>query len=353
MFGEQRVETTVDSQIACYYLEEYLQGNRSRPDWDSLIDELHAMNPKETSNPRFLRDLTRRHSADFASLYLARALRADRRNQEVQTLFEAELAKARKDLGNDTPRPFRYPQVVVLFVPGWDYETSGARTGSDYARPRELFTNRGLRNLLVKIDENGSVEANAEYIAREIRRFRSSEAERLVVVSASSAGPAVALALGRTLTDEEMPKVRAWLNICGILRGSPLVDHHMAWPRSCLLTLAALAKGWEMDAIESMSVRESRPRFDLLNIPDRILIVNYIGIPLSGHISDFAREGYLLMRDRGPNDGLMMATDAIAPNSRTIVAFGRDHFVNDDPEIAAKTLALVPTVLEMLRRQVR
>jgi hypothetical protein len=81
--------------------------------------------------------------------------------------------------------------------------------------------------------------------------------------------------------------------------------------------------------------------------------VNYLGIPVYGSVGHFARGQYQVLQPLGPNDGLTSLPDALAPNGITIVALGRDHFLAEDPQIDARTVALmslVTTSLETGRR---
>ena len=65
-------------------------------------------------------------------------------------------------------------------------------------------------------------------------------------------------------------------------------------------------------------------------------------------ISDFAADQYKVLRPLGPNDGLTLLPDALAPGGSTIVALGRDHFLAEDPQIDARTVALMSLVITML-----
>jgi hypothetical protein len=67
----------------------------------------------------------------------------------------------------------------------------------------------------------------------------------------------------------------------------------------------------------------------------------------SGQVSDLGRTFYGLLKEQGPNDGLTLITDALAPGY-TIMAVGMDHFVNNDPEIELKTAALLPVMLKLI-----
>ena len=76
-----------------------------------------------------------------------------------------------------------------------------------------------------------------------------------------------------------------------------------------------------------MSANRSRIRFARLSgIDNNILVINYLGLSLSGQLSKYSKDKYPLLVSEGPNDGLTLLTDIIAPNSLTIVAFGSDHF---------------------------
>jgi hypothetical protein len=215
-------------------------------------------------------------------------------------------------------------------------------TGADFAKPRELVSRFGLENHLVELPPTGSVERNATVLASEIAR-RSRSGKKIILASASSAGPAVQLVLGEMLSEREQESVKAWLNIGGILQGSPLVDYLEARP--WLFSPIVWLKGWEKEAIRSMSTSRSRSRFARLDMGSGILVVNYLGIPLSGQLSRFSRDNYPILSSDGPNDGLTMLADAIAPNSLTIVALGSDHFFAEDPQIDEKTVALMKLML--------
>ena len=73
-----------------------------------------------------------------------------------------------------------------------------------------------------------------------------------------------------------------------------------------------------------------------------------MGLPLSGQLSKYSKDKYPLLASKGPNDGLTLLRDVIAPNSLTIIALGSDHFFAEDPKINAKTIALTILVISYL-----
>lgn len=72
-----------------------------------------------------------------------------------------------------------------------------------------------------------------------------------------------------------------------------------------------------------------------------------MGIPLTGSISSLARMGFVDLQTGGPNDGLSLLSDLIAPGGLVLAELGRDHFLLDE-EIDITTVALAMTVIQWL-----
>jgi hypothetical protein len=239
---------------------------------------------------------------------------------------------------------------MLLFVPGWDYVENGHLTGADFAEPRKLVTGLGIENHLVEIPTTGSVEDISEYLTKELM-VRSKSGKSIVLVGASSAGPAIHLSLSEMINRHEFNGVKAWVNLGGILQGSPLIDHYQEWPQRWLFNTVIWYKGWNKEKILSMSVKQNRDRYKRLNIKKNILVINYMGLPLSGQLSKYSKDKYQLLASKGPNDGLTLLRDVIAPNSLTIIALGSDHFFAEDPKINDKTIALTILVISYLEKK--
>ena len=240
--------------------------------------------------------------------------------------------------------------LAVVVVPGWDYVESGPETGADFARQLRQFSELGIASYRVPLDPSGSVEENASLIRCEIARIGQIH-EDLIVVSASSGGPAAALALGEPSPSTDLGRVRAWLNMGGILGGMPLIDSYSGGISSVALRLFTWANGWDLDRVKSMSAARSRERLSKIELPPDMVVINYIGIPFSGDISNRATFFYSQLRKLGPNDGLTLVADPVLPGTRTIVALGQDHFFADDPEIESRTLALASLVGRAVARK--
>ena len=86
-FMRRTVETTVDSEIAKYYLENYLQHQRIDSIIDKRIDTVYVQYPHSLSRVD-LKNISESYSVDFATLFFAERLRDEEANRNIQTFFE-------------------------------------------------------------------------------------------------------------------------------------------------------------------------------------------------------------------------------------------------------------------------
>jgi hypothetical protein len=271
-----------------------------------------------------LREVAQNTSLDYAALTFAHALRADRRNSVVQAAFERFLDERPVQAEAVLEQPGAFPHTV-LFAPSWMYQ-SAPGTGADFARQRRLLDRLGIPHRLIHAAETGSVEDNAAIVATAVREA-GRRGERVVLVSASKSGAEVALALGRLLAPEEATHVAGWLNVAGALGGSPLADSALRPPAAWIARLAFWLTGWNWDGLASMGTERSRRRLEQAVLPESVAVLNLVAIPVSGSVSYKVAPSYELLRDHGPNDGVVLLTDTYWPGGTTIVALGEDHLL--------------------------
>lgn len=329
------IDTPVDSEAARYYLEDYLQGQRQQPAIDRALAEADRRAGGGTPTRDELQTLTQQFSADLAALYFAHKVLAQPQNRRFRAIFRAEVEKIRS--GTLSPLPANAPPSRVLYVPGWLYRTDPG-SGADLADSRRVTAGSGAEAILIEVPESGTVEANAEQVAQAILRY-SQDGRVLTLVSASKGGPEIGQALSLLETARKKHAVALWINAGGLLQGSPLADFGMRWPQRWLAWLVRGRYGWNLPSIASMKTGLSRERYANWRLPPGVLIVNYLGVPMASQITARAHDGYHRMRPLGPNDGLTLLPDAIAPNSLTLLAIGQDHFmVSRDPDVEARAM---------------
>ena len=336
----KQVSTTVDSAAAKDYLQSLQARNQS-----AGIEQRYRSYRLDWQN---LRMVSREVSPDFAALFLVKRLLSNRTNAIFQADYVAESKRIKSELQRNRWSDMALPELKryeVLFVPGFHYLTDPT-SGADFAHQRRFFEELGIRVTLIRTEEDGTVEANAAIIAANLRARLHSH-DRIILVSSSKGGPEVALAIGKLLSPDETTRVKAWISVGGLFRGTPLADFATRWPQSSIVRMMFLYSRTGFQSLPGLTTKVSQTRLDEIKIPARIKLVEYIAVPLSGDIYGNVKSRYLRLRKDGPNDGLTLLADELLPNGISVIEPGVDHFY-DDPDIEAKSLALANVTAEAL-----
>jgi hypothetical protein len=344
----QEVATTVESPVARYYFEEYLRGDRSDGKLVQTIERALHECDADPYDRAALECLTHGLSTDFATIFFVARLYENSRNRRAQDAFHATLGRLTASQSRSAPAtPEAYKEYVLTFVPGYAYKKDRT-TGADFAGQRAILSEKGFRTILIETDELGSVERNAELVAGQLNRLAEHE-DKIIVVSASKGGPEVALALGEGVSQETSSRVKAWISVGGLLRGSPYADRFLSWPRRWLAGIALAFQGLPSSVIADLSTAVRGAVLARLHMPAHILTLQYVGAPLSGQVARSTRGRYNALRSRGPNDGLTLLSDELVEGGIVITDVGLDHYYRD-PAINLKTISLACVVLEQLQQ---
>jgi hypothetical protein len=334
--GLDHVSSSVDSELAAYYVTHYVGRAATDPERDRHIGELLSPYEGRPFSTAELTELARASSNDFAALYFA--ARMTREHRSLKERFLAYVA------GSLSAQAHAHPYVVI-FVPGLFYRTH-PETKGDLRDAERLVRSLGIATDRVDTGDAETVEANAQRIATFIAE-RPDDGRQLILVSASKSGPEVLYALGKLVPEEKAKRVAAWVSIGGVLRGSPVADQYLEPPRSWLVGIVSWWMGFPCDMVASLSTARSSARFADAAIPAHVAVIHYVAVPLSGTITDEVRDAYKTMQPHGPSDGLTLLTDELLPQGKVITDIGMDHRYAD-PNIEAKTAALTRLVLDML-----
>jgi hypothetical protein len=314
-------------------------GAPAQPSTPAQARALAALERGDTAAFRdALAALGRSSGLDEAAAFFAEAVERLPRNRAFRARFDAALA-------GPLAAPANQDRYLFVFVPGWLYRTN-PESGADFARPRRVLAARGYAVHFAEIDENGTVEANGDALAAELERL-AGDGRRLVLVSTSKAGPETQLALDRLERAGRAAHVAAWVNIGGLLNGTPLADHWEAWPRRWLAAFAFAFMGHGTESIGSMTTGARRARFPELRLPAGMLAVTYIGAPRAAEITSGAQGDYAIIAPYGPNDGMTLLADALLPQGVTVVERGLDHYFAA-PDLDRRIAAMAQAVLETL-----
>lgn len=199
------LQTTVDHESAKFYLENYLTGKSFNSEYAQKIAKIHQQLQADLPSRTQLKHLSQLFSVDFAALLFGNQLLKQKGNAELQKQFQKNLLQVQKGDVVYLPK-----DILIMMVPGYGYIENGQETGADFARPRKLLQEVGYQVDFVEIDQFGSVESNADFVSKQIL---SRKERKIVLVGASSANPAIHLALGKLLKPNDSKHVLAWLNL--------------------------------------------------------------------------------------------------------------------------------------------
>jgi hypothetical protein len=145
--GMQTIETRVDSEVARYYLANYLAGKRTDPALDERIDNVYQSSNGSLPDRSELKRLSDDFSVDFAALYMADQIARRPINRRFRSAFDRAYDYARKAFPED--RVKLSADYEVLVVPTYLYKRLFA-AGADLAVPRAALQKAGSPAILSK-----------------------------------------------------------------------------------------------------------------------------------------------------------------------------------------------------------
>jgi hypothetical protein len=304
-------------------------GLRRRPNDDDLLSAAAALVPS-VDYPTLTRErlaiISQRFGCDFAT-----ALFYDRlRRHPANATFIAEVDAFRR--APDEPPP---PGSTILIAPAAFYSEL-PRFGGDGDLIREVATRLGWRCELLPTESRGSVRRNAALVRDALERVTDGPA---LVVSLSKGAADVRLALESF--DRTPASLRGWVQICGLVRGSPVIDAILDNPfRRTFLRAYLSYLHADLSVCSELTWRDNALLGGPIRVPEGLDVVSVVGFPRSTHLRGNVRRRYKELRRFGPNDGSTLLRDAIVEPGNVYPVWGADHYfrVPDVPEIVAALL---------------
>lgn len=325
------IQTTVDDELARLMLID----PNSRE-----VESLFAAHESEPLSTTTLAGIAEEHSMDVATLYFMQRAYQNERNKSAQDRYLAHLDQ----FGGDSvgPQLAALKGYYVAFVPGLDYNDT--TNGGNFARQRRLLSAHGVQNEMIVTGDWGYTDDNAAIVAARLKEL-SVEHERIIVVSASKGGLETAVALGRIMKPEESTAVKAWVSVGGILKGSPVADTYLHWPKCWVAEVGLKFVGQKIDLVKDVSYAKRADEFDGFTFPEHLMRLHFIGAPLATQVEKRIRSHYCSISSFGPNDGITPLADEVTDDGVIITELGLDHYYKS-PDIDKKTIALALVVAE-------
>ena len=227
----------------------------------------------------------------------------------------------------DVPAQPQMDFVVVGIVPGAFYREH-KNTGADGARITAILQELGLSTEVVPVHSFGRVEENA----RIINEWVQAQTRQVLLVTLSKGGADVktALKLGGV---EAWGRVRAWVNLSGLVHGTPLI----AWLRRQPLRMVGVRillwlRGQSFTAADDLQHGEEGFLTGWPPLPKTLRLVHVLAFPLRRHLRHrWAFRAYKRLAPLGPNDGGgILLVDAARLPGIICPLWVLDHYLEPD-----------------------
>ncbi|MBY0521967.1 MAG: hypothetical protein K2R98_01125 [Gemmataceae bacterium] len=216
--------------------------------------------------------------------------------------------------------------LTVAIVPG-GFHVEHPDSGADGRFLLEQAKALGLQTAVVPLGSFPSLRENARRLCDWLRRRPD---ERMILVSLSKGSAEVRLALDEPDAALLFRNVAAWVNISGLVYGTPLVR----WlferrPRAMLIRLLFWLRGYSYAGLQELDRGPAGLLDGELRIPEHVTVVHLLGFPLATHMSrPLAQRGYRRIAPLGPNDGgSNLLADMTKLPGLIYPVWGADHYM--------------------------
>ena len=146
------------------------------------------------------------------------------------------------------------------------------------------------------------------------------------LVSLSQGGAEVRRLLAVHAGEPELANLRGWVNIGGLVRGSHWIDallgdsfHRMSVRAGCR------ALGISYEGLRELCT-DHPLWYGPMEVPAHVTVVNLLAVPLLEHVHPRIKGRYRQMASVGPNDGMVVLSEALVRPGWIYPVWGTDHF---------------------------
>jgi hypothetical protein len=278
-------------------------------------------------------------SLDDATARLYRSVCESEPHREFIATIERLMREAAGPAPADT---------TLVIVPAAFYREN-PRSGADGHIVRAQAEALGWKVEAMPLASDGSTLANARTITDWLNAKRDG---RLVLVSLSKGGSDLKVALAQPGAAQAFERVACWINLCGILDGTPLSEWLLSWQvEAALSRLYYRLLGITVDFVSDLRRERGGPLDFDLRLPAHMQLISIAGFPLRKHMtSGLGRRCYDRAAVHGPNDGVIVLSDVCAQPGLIYPIWGADHLLRSGTDINRLLRAVLQFVGQQLTR---
>ncbi len=223
-----------------------------------------------------------------------------------------------------SPAPSGDAAVQVAIVPGFLYRQY-PHSGADGRMLSKAAAQLGWDARVIEVGSTGRLATNASMILDWLRRHAT---RPTVLASISKGGSDIVAALQRPEAQDAFADVVGWVDVGGIIAGSPVVDVvSKNWLHMLGFRALFACRRWDFG-----SVLDLRRRGGILAegfaAHEHMRIVHAVGFPqendfVHAKLRSFAHK----IGSMGPNDGAILLLDSLAAAGVVYPVWGADHYM--------------------------
>jgi hypothetical protein len=237
-------------------------------------------------------------------------------------------------------------EAPVIIVPGAFYQEnpgSGADGRLLRAQAERLCCPTGI----IPVVSRGTLKQNARIICDWLLERKG---QSVILASLSKGGADVKMALAEPDAADAFKNVAAWVNLCGILNGTPMAEWLLSRnPAALLNRIYYSLRGHGLGFLRDLGYGPGRPLRRGLQLPQHMCMVTIAGFPLREHLtSALARRCHRRLTHLGPNDGSLILSDVCALPGLLYPIWGADHYLRPKTDVNQLVLAILQYLGEEL-----
>jgi hypothetical protein len=244
------------------------------------------------------------------------------------------------------PRKWQAAAPLII-VPGAFYREN-PRSGADGRLLREQAERLDCPTRIIPIASRGTLKQNARIICDWLLDHHE---QPVILASLSKGGADVKMALAEPDAAAAFKNVAAWVNLCGILNGTPMAGWLLSRdPVALLNRLYYTIRGQGLGFLRDLGYGPGQPLDCPLQLPPHIRMVTIAGFPLQEHLtSALARRCHRRLTHLGPNDGSLILSDVCALPGLLYPIWGADHYLRPKTDVNQLVLSVLQYLDEELQ----
>jgi hypothetical protein len=238
-------------------------------------------------------------------------------------------------------------EAPLIIVPGAFYREN-PRSGADGRLLREQAERLDCPTSIIPLASRGTLKQNARIICDWLLEHRE---QPIILASLSKGGADVKMALAEPDAVVAFKNVAAWVNLCGILNGTPMAEWLLSRnPAALLNRFYYTLRGQGLGFLRDLGYGPGRPLDRELQLPQQIRMVTIAGFPLREHLSSaLARRCHRRLARLGPNDGSLVLSDVCALPGLLYPIWGADHYLRPKTDVHQFVLSVLQYLDEELQ----